>query len=44
MEKIFPTIILVMQFGAMVMYAAKGDWKRAAYWVGACIIVGTVTY
>ena len=44
MEKVLPSAILLLQFGSMIGYTFKGDFKRAAYWLGACIVVAAVTY
>ena len=44
MEKIFPTIIILMSLGAAVMYAIKGDVRHAMYWFSATVLNISVTY
>lgn len=43
-EKIFPTILMVLDFFAAVTYAVKGDFKMFVYWVAAGTITLSVTW
>ena len=37
-EKIFPTVLMALDFLAAVPYAVKGDVKMAVYWVAAGVL------
>lgn len=41
---IFPTVLVVLDVGAAVVYAIGGDWKKAIYWFAAATLTATVTY
>lgn len=43
MSKLFPVILIVLDFGASVVYFAYGDIKRAIYWVAAGVLTICVT-
>jgi uncharacterized membrane protein YjjP (DUF1212 family) len=43
-EKIFPTVLMIVNIAAAVVYLVNGDWKRALYWFSACVLTFTVTY
>ncbi len=43
-RKIFPTILIVLDIAAAIVYARHGDWRRAIYWVAAAVITGSVTF
>ena len=42
--KVFPSILIVLDIGAAVVYACHGDWKRAVYWIAAATLTTTVTF
>lgn len=42
--KIFPTVLMVLDIGASVVWFAHGDWRRGLYWAGAALLTFTVTY
>ena len=42
--KIFPTLLIVLDVAAAVVYAAAGDWRRAIYWFAAAVLTASVTY
>jgi hypothetical protein len=44
MNKIFPSIIIGMSFGAAIVYAVKGDSRQAIYWFSAAVLNAAVTY
>lgn len=44
MTKLFPTILIVLDMGACIVYLACGDYRRAIYWTAAAILTATVTY
>lgn len=41
---IFPTVLIALDVGAAIVYAACGDFKRAVYWFAAATLTATVTY
>jgi hypothetical protein len=43
-EKIFPTILMILDFFAAVPYAVKGDVKMFVYWVAAGVLTLSVTW
>lgn len=42
--KLFPTILIILDLGAALMYLIGGDYKRAVYWIAAATLTFTVTY
>lgn len=44
MEKVFPTVLMVLDFLAAVPYAFKGDVKMAVYWISAGVLTLAVTW
>ena len=42
--KIFPTILMALQFVAAVPYAIEGDVKMTVYWIAAGILTLDLTY
>lgn len=43
-EKVFPTILIVLDLCAAVVYAYDGDIRRMIYWVAAATLTACVTY
>jgi len=43
-EKIFPTILIVLDLCAALVYLYQGDYRRAIYWTAAAVLTTTVTY
>ncbi len=43
-EKLLPIVIIVLSFGASIVYAFKGDANRAIYWFAAGVLPATVTF
>jgi type IV secretory pathway VirB2 component (pilin) len=44
MTKLFPSVLIVLDLGAAIVYGCSGDWKRAIYWVAAATLTTTVTF
>lgn len=44
MTRIFPTILIVLDVAAAVVYVAGGDVRRFIYWMAAATLTATVTY
>lgn len=42
--KIFPTILMVLQFVAAIPYMAKGDIRMTVYWIAAGVLTLALTY
>ncbi len=43
-ERIFPTILMVLDVAAAIVYAGKGDWRKTLYWAAAAVLTFVVTY
>ena len=43
-ELIFPTIMIVLNIGAAIMYAIKGNIRMMIYWIAAAVLTSCVTY
>ena len=44
LTQIFPTILILLDIAAAIVYAWHGDWRRMIYWLAAAVITGSVTY
>ena len=44
MEKLFPTILIVLDICAAIFYAWTGDARHAVYWLAAAILTASVTF
>lgn len=44
MEKVFPTVLMVLGFLAAVPYAVKCDVKMVVYWIAAGVLTLAVTW
>jgi hypothetical protein len=42
--KIFPTILMILDFCAAVPYAVQGDVKHTVYWIAAGVLTLSVTW
>lgn len=42
--KIFPMILITLQIGAGIVYAAQSDWRKAVYWIAAAVLNIAVTF
>lgn len=42
--RVFPTILMVLDFIAAIPYAVQGDVRHAVYWVAAGVLTLTVTW
>ncbi len=43
-EKLFPTILLILDVAAAGVYVTKGDWRKTRYWLAAALLTFVVTY
>lgn len=44
MMYIFPSVLIVLDFCAGVVYFAHQDWRHAAYWTAAAVLTIAVTF
>lgn len=42
--KIFPSVLMMLDFMASVVYFAHGDIRHGVYWLSAGILTATVIY
>jgi len=43
-EKLFPTLLIVLDVCAAIGYIPPGDWRRVIYWLAAAVLTTCVTY
>lgn len=43
-EKLFPTLLIVLDVCAAIGYVPSGDWRKVIYWLAAAILTTCVTY
>jgi hypothetical protein len=43
-EKVFPTVLMVLDFLAAIPYAFKCDIKMVVYWIAAGVLTLAVTW
>jgi hypothetical protein len=43
-EKLFPTLLIILDVCAAIGYVPSGDWRRVIYWLAAAILTTCVTY
>jgi hypothetical protein len=43
-EKIFPTILIVLDVAAACGYIPEGNWRMITYWLAAAILTFCVTW
>jgi hypothetical protein len=41
---LFPTLLIILDIGAAIVWAFEGDWRRFIYWLAAAILTATVTF
>jgi hypothetical protein len=44
MEKLFPTLLIVLDVCAAAAYVPSGNWRRVVYWLAAATITTVVTW
>ena len=42
--KLFPTILIVLDIAAALVYLSKGDFRHFGYWMSAAVLTVCVTY
>lgn len=43
-KHIFPTVLILLDIGAAVMYVEARDWRMVIYWMDAAVLNATVTF
>ena len=43
-NKLFPTILIILDICAAIGYIPDGDWRKVVYWLAAATLTYTVTY
>lgn len=43
-DYIFPTILIILNIGASIMYAINSNWRMMIYWLAAATLTCCVTY
>jgi hypothetical protein len=43
-QLIFPTLLILLDFGAAIVYLCHGDIRRAIYWTAAGVLSICVVY
>ena len=43
-EKLFPTLLIILDIFAAVGYIPVGDWRKVVYWLAAAVLTTCVTY
>ena len=41
---IFPIILILLDIGAAIAYAAQKQWKMTVYWIAAAVLNAAVTF
>lgn len=44
LEKLFPTLLIVLDICAALAYMPAGDWRRIVYWLAAAVLTACVTF
>ena len=42
-KSFFPTLLIILDLAASVVYLFHSDWRRAIYWLAAAVLTLTVT-
>ena len=42
--KLFPSVLIVLDVLAGVVYATNGDWRKFGYWISAAVLTACVTF
>jgi len=43
-EKLFPTLLIILDICAALAYVSTDDWRRVVYWLAAATLTFCVTY
>lgn len=42
--RVFPTVLIILDAAAALIYLCYGDYRRAIYWTAAAVLTASVTY
>lgn len=42
--RVFPTILIVLDVCAALVYVSHGDWRKVVYWLAAATLTSVVTW
>lgn len=43
-EKLFPTLLIILDICAALAYVPTGDWRKFIYWIAAATLTTCVTW
>lgn len=43
-EKLFPTLLIILDVCAAIAYIPHEDWRKVVYWLAAAILTACVTH
>lgn len=43
-EKLFPTLLIVLDICAALAYVPTGEWRKVIYWIAAATLTTCVTW
>lgn len=43
-EKLFPTMLIILDVCAAIGYIPPEDWRKVIYWLAAAVLTTCVTY
>ena len=41
---LFPSLLILLDLGAALVYAMDGDWRKGVYWLAAAVLTVVVTF
>lgn len=44
LTQILPTILIIIDIAAAVVYGIDGDYRRVIYWTAAAVLTASVTF
>lgn len=44
MQKLFPTILIVLDVCAAIAYVPTSDWRKVVYWLAAATLTTVITW
>ena len=44
MQKLFPTLLIILDVFAAAAYLPSGDWRKVVYWLAAATLTAVITW
>ena len=44
MQKLFPTLLIILDVCAAAGYVPTGDWRKVVYWLAAAVLTTVITW